>query len=363
MKGKGITEIVVGPVHAGIIEPGRFSIGTLGETIVSFETQFGFAHRGVETALAGRDARSAAKAVARVCGVCSVAHSWAYARALEDLAAVRVDEATGFARLLFAEIERIYNHVFDLGASCAGAGYGYGRTTALGLVERVHRVCERLTGHRFMFDAIVPGGVRTGLLGESSRGAREELERIADGVEHLVHDALTNDTVRRRFEGAGVLTLQAVREIGGVGPARRACGDAIDARVQTRYGAYAHVAPLVPVETGGDVAARFRVKSEELRESFRLVRYAFEQLRGSVTRPPQAIDVSEGTTIGMTEGPRGAETVQVRCDARGALQSIRLVSASARNWPLVTRAMDGNIIPDFPLVNKSFNLCYACADK
>lgn len=360
--GRGVTEIVVGPVHAGIIEPGRFTIGTTGETIVSFEAQFGFAHRGVEEALTGRDAVDAAKAVARICGGCTVARSWAYARALEDLAGVRLDDASELARVLFAELERIYNHAFDLGAMCAGAGYGYGRTTALGLVERVHRVCAELTGHRFMFDAVIPGGVRAGML-EGCTGAGTELAAIADGVRHLTSEVLANDSVRRRFEGAGTLTARAVRELRGVGPARRACGDPIDVRVETPYGAYVRVVPIVCTDGGGDVAARFRVKAQELRESFRLAFYALDRLQAVKPRAAQPLYLDAGTMAGMTEGPRGAETVHVRCDAQGVLRGVRVVSASARNWPLIARAMEGNIVPDFPLVNKSFNLCYACADK
>lgn len=361
-QGRGITEIVVGPVHAGIIEPGRFTIGTSGETIASFEMQFGFAHRGVEEALAGTAAVDAAPAIARVCGGCTLARSWAYARALEDLAGARIDEASEIARLLFAELERIYNHIFDLGASCAGAGYGYGRTTALGLVERVHRICALLSGHRFMFDAVVPGGVRGGLLGDCS-AARAELAAVSDGVERLVRDVLGNESVRRRFEGAGALRVQTARELGAVGPARRACGDPIDVRIDHPYGAYARMAPVIAVDSAGDVAARFRVKAEEARESFRLARHALEQLETARPRPPRTPQLDAGTMIGMTEGPRGAETVQVSCDARGVLRSVRIISASSRNWPLIARAMEANIVPDFPLVNKSFNLCYACMDK
>ncbi|HET9095645.1 MAG TPA: nickel-dependent hydrogenase large subunit [Candidatus Baltobacteraceae bacterium] len=360
--GRGITEVVVGPVHAGIIEPGRFRIGTNGETIASFEMQFGFAHRGVETALIGRDAVGAAPAIARICGGCTAARSWAYARALEDLAGVCVDERSELARLLFAELERIYNHIFDLGAACAGAGYGYGRTAALGLVERVHRVCARLSGHRFLFDAIVPGGVR-GEAFEGGAAVIAELETIRGDLERLVHDVLANDSVRRRFEGAGILSARSVRELGGVGPARRACGDPLDARIENPYGAYARIMPFIATQSGGDVAARFRVKTQELRESLRLASCALEHLGGAKLPAPQKPEVGAGSTTGIAEGARGVETMRVRTGARGALQSVSIISASARNWPLVARAMEGNIVPDFPLVNKSFNLCYACMDK
>lgn len=361
-KGRGITEVIVGPVHAGIIEPGRFRIGTTGETIVSFDMEFGFAHRGVEAVLAGRDAAAAAPLIARICGGCSVARSWAYARAIEDLAGVRIDERSELVRLLLAELERIYNHIFDLGAACAGAGYAYGRTGALGLVERVHRICARLTGHRFLFDAIVPGGVRVAAL-TSSADVIAELGAVRGDLERLAGDVLANDSVRRRFEGAGMLSAQSVRELGGVGPARRACGDPLDARASEPYGAYTRVAPFIATENAGDVAARVRVKVQELRESFRLACYALKQLNGAEPPLAQTPEAGAGTMVGITEGARGVETVYVRTGARGVLQDVRITSASARNWPLVARAMEGNIVPDFPLVNKSFNLCYACMDK
>ncbi len=360
--GRGRTDIVVGPVHAGIIEPGRFTFNTFGETIASLDVQLGFSHRGIEHVLAGMPATDAAPRIARICGACSVARSWAYARALEGLAGVQLDGHSEFVRLIVAELERIYNHLFDIGSTCAGAGYGFGRTTALGLKERVHRVCAELSGHRFLFDAIVPGGVRSGMCIEPDR-ARRELMAVRDGVERLIADILGNSSVYHRFEGTGRVTLQTAREVRAVGPALRASGDGVDTRVQNRYGAYEHITPQVVVETCGDVLARFRVKVGELRESLRLAMYGLEQVHFWPSYGPQPLRPEAGTMIGIVEGARGVESVIVECDAHGVLRNVRVTSASARNWPLIARAMEGNIVPDFPLVAKSFNLCYACVDK
>jgi Ni,Fe-hydrogenase III large subunit len=361
-EGEGVTVIVVGPVHAGIIEPGRFTFSSGGETVIHLDAQLSYSRRGVEAALAGSDAVAAAPRVARICAACSAARSWAYARALEELAGFACDERSEYARVAAAELERIYNHLFDLASTAAGAGYGYSQTHGLGLKERAHALCAAGFGHRFLFDAIVPGGVRAGVLQEPQR-LRVDAASLRRDARAFVRALLSNVSVLRRFEGAGVLTAQTARAFGAVGPARRASGGTVDLRELSAYGAYAALRPAVPAENAGDVAARVRVKAEELDVAFDLVDRALDALNGAAPPPPAAVTPGAGTAAGVTEGPRGAETIALRCDAGGALARIDVRSASFRNWPVVLRAMEGNIVPDFPLVNKSFNLCYACVDR
>jgi Ni,Fe-hydrogenase III large subunit len=349
-------------VHAGIIEPGRFTFSTGGETVIHLDGQLSYSRRGVEAALTGADALAAAPRVARICAGCSAARSWSYARALEELAAVACDERSEYARVVAAELERIYNHLFDLASAAAGAGYGYSQTHGLGLAERAHALCAEGFGHRFLFDAIVPGGVRTGVL--------REPQRLRDGAAALRRDArafvralVGNVSVLRRFEGAGVLAPETARAFGAVGPARRGSGGTLDVRELLGYGAYADLRPTVHVEDAGDVAARVRVKAAELDVAFELVERALAALDGAAPPPPRTLALGAGAAVAVTEGPRGAETVALACDGGGALARIHVRSASFRNWPAVLRAMEGNIVPDFPLVNKSFNLCYACVDR
>jgi Ni,Fe-hydrogenase III large subunit len=360
-EGEGVTVVTVGPVHAGIIEPGRFTFSTGGETVIHLDAQLGFSRRGVEAFLAGHDAVASAPRVARICGACSVARSWSYARALEELAGVACDEATEYARLVAAELERIYNHLFDLAQTAAGAGYGYSQTHGLGLKERASALCAAAFGHRLLFDAIVPGGVGAGALRDAP-AVRETAARLRADSRAYAVALLGNISVQRRFEGAGILPAATARAFGTTGPGRRACGDRLDVRALLPYGAYGTIAPAVAGDVGGDAAARVRVKVEELETAFDLVDRALAALGDAVPPPPRTLAPGRGTAVALTEGPRGIETLAVACDGAGALEQIAVRSASFRNWPAVVRAMEGNIVPDFPLVNKSFNLCYACAD-
>jgi Ni,Fe-hydrogenase III large subunit len=361
-EGEGVSVIVVGPVHAGIIEPGRFTFSSGGETVIHLDGHLGYSRRGVEAALLGGDAIAAAPRVARICGACSASRSWSYARALEELAGCTCAQASEYARVAIAELERIYNHLFDLAQAAAGAGYGYSQTHGLGLKERAHALCAAASGHRLLFDAIVPGGVRAGVLGDP-QDVRAGASALRAAARAYVRLLLDNVSVLRRFEGAGVLRPEIARTFGAVGPARRASGGTLDMRTLLGYGAYAVLAPDVALESAGDVAARVRVKAAELDASFAVLDRALAALNGSAPPPPQAVAPRAGEAYAVTEGPRGAETVALACDDAGALARIHVRSASFRTWPSVLRAMEGNIVPDFPLVNKSFNLCYACVDR
>jgi Ni,Fe-hydrogenase III large subunit len=358
---RGATTIVVGPVHAGIIEPGRFVFTSGGETVLELAMQLGFSHRGIEQALRGTGALAAPARVARICGACSAARSWAYARALEEIGGAICDESSELARAIVAELERAYNHAFDLASSCSAAGYTRGQMTGLRIKESLHRLNATHAGHRLLFDAIVPGGVRHGIL-HSPGDLRDALQSVRVDVDRFVDDVFTNESVRRRFEGTGKVGLGAARRLGAVGPTRRACGDALDERQLRRYGAYAWLRVRGSRVTSGDVEARCRVKADELVESLALCDEALRELGGNAPPPSRVLVLSAGNATGAVEGPRGTESVAVSCDDAGVLTGVAVQSASKSNWPLVVDAMNGNIVPDFPLVNKSFNLCYACAD-
>jgi len=356
--GEGLMHLVVGPVHAGIIEPGRFTISSGGETVVYLDAQLGYAHRGVERHLEGRDPIEAAYLVARICGGCSAARSYAYALALEQLSGVTCPAEIDFARTIFAELERIYNHLADLAACASAAGWNPGFTRGMGLKERAMRLCAVSGGHRLLFDAIVPGGVRI-----SQMDIAEEVEALRRDVESYLAALFGNGSVLSRWRGAGVLSSETASVCGAVGPAHRASGGKFDARTFAGYGAYRMLAPRTAHADSGDALARCEVKRDELRDSFRLLAAALQLLDGTAVKSTMHLQVQPGRAIGMVEGPRGRELVAVHVGGDGKLERVHVISASYRNWPLVARAMDGNIVPDFPLVNKSFNLCYACADR
>jgi Ni,Fe-hydrogenase III large subunit len=233
----------------------------------------------------------------------------------------------------------------------------------MGLKERAMRLCALATGHRLGFDAIIPGGVGSCTLREPA-AVSVALGELSADVDHYLAKLFGNTSVVSRWQHTGVVTHEIARAFAAVGPARRAIGDALDVRSFARYGAYAQRVVQPAVHAGGDAFARCSVKRAEIAASFRLVHDALCELGDAPPATAAAIaHIPKGAAIGVVEGPRGAETVVVHVDSGGRIARFHAISASYRNWPIVARAMDGNIIPDFPLVNKSFNLCYACADR
>jgi len=359
--GTGVTQVVVGPVHAGIIEPGRFTFSSGGETIAHLDFQIGYAYRALERSFAHADPLAIVSRVARICGACSASRSLAYAMALESICEARISEPAAFARQILAELERVYNHVFDLGVCASAAGWGFGHTAGLQLKERAQRICEQAGRHRFLFDAIVPGGVGDGVL-EDRAGLRERVNGLAEAVDDYVGTLFDNSSLVSRWTKTGILDDDAALALAVVGPAHRGSGGVVDVRDAAPYGAYREHPVAVACEEGGDALARCRVKAAELRESFRIIRSALDQLGGSPLARVPIVAPEHGDAVAVVEGPRGAETVALTL-AASSIERVHFISASYRNWPAVAHATTGGIIPDAPLVNKSFNLCYACADR
>jgi Ni,Fe-hydrogenase III large subunit len=361
-QGEGIMHFVVGPVHAGIIEPGRFTFSSGGETVVHLDAQLGFAHRGVRRRLEGMGVLEAAYGVARICGSCSASRSFAYALAAEGLAGVCIPDEVELARLVVAELERIYNHLADLAASAAGAGYAVGFTHGMELKERAMR-CNRLaSGHRLLFGAIVPGGVANGVLADRAM-LKRELFALESGVRRYCEQLFGNASVMSRWKRTGVVPRETSTAFGAVGPAHRASRGTVDLRAFAPYGAYRARSVHVAHATTGDVLARCSVKRDELAESFRLIGGALNELGDTLLAPAPVFRTAPGVARRAVEGPRGTELIALHVDAQQSIERIHVLAASYRNWPIVACAMENNIVPDFPLVNKSFNLCYACADR
>jgi Ni,Fe-hydrogenase III large subunit len=359
--GEGLMHFVVGPVHAGVIEAGRFTFSSGGETVVHLDAQLGYAHRGVERALEGRLAVACPPLIARICGSCSAARSFAYARALEALAGVEVSEPVDLARLVVAELERIYNHLGDLAASSSGAGWAVGFAHGMALKEEAMRLNHIASGHRLLFDAIVPGGVSASVLAER-RTVRARLTVLGERTERYLSKLFANASLVSRWHGAGVVPHDASRAFGAVGPAHRASHGSVDVRAFAPYGAYRGLPVRVARASSSDAFARCQVKRAELLESFQVARDALAALGEAALPIVPPVPPLTGSIVTVVEGPRGAEVVALHA-SNGIIERLHVISASYRNWPLVVRAMEGNIVPDFPLVNKSFNLCYACADR
>ena len=354
--GPGIYEIPVGPVHAGVIEPGHFRFWVVGETIVKMKARLWFTHKGVERLFEGRAPDAALVLAERISGDSAVGHSLAFSQAVEEALGIEVPLRARELRGVLLELERLYNHVADVGALCNDAGFALANARALTLRERLLRINERVTGHR-----LLRGGVHIGGTSVRDLPGRAELDEVRGAFRELVELARANTIVMDRFTGTGVLGEAQAREIGVLGVVARASGVAIDARWSHPF-----VDPgpswRVARANDGDVLARFTVRAEEVEASLDLLGHAHEHdgALSATQREPAGRGPRHGS--GIIEGWRGAIVHRVELDAEGHLTRVKIVDPSFPTWPALAIALADTIVPDFPLVNKSFNLSYAGND-
>jgi Ni,Fe-hydrogenase III large subunit len=360
--GEGVHEIAVGPVHAGIIEPGHFRFSVVGEKVLRLEERLGYTHKGIERRFAELPLREGQRLAARIAGDCAVAHSWAYCQALEGMAGCLIPPRAAVLRALFLELERIANHLGDLGALANDAGFAFGLNQFSRLKELLLREISRAFGQRYLLDAVVPGGARVDVTAATSGSLAACIAAI--GRESAELRAILEDHagVRDRFTGAGILTSELALRLGAVGLVGRASGQALDARIDFPCAPYDELPPASVVRHEGDVAARVTVRFEELAESCRLARALLASLpsgphAASVQDPPEG---AFGT--GLIEGWRGPVFVALEAGAGGTTRRCHPHDPSWQNWLALEHAILGNIVADFPLINKSFNLAYSGVD-
>ncbi len=364
VEGEGVVQVPVGPIHAGVIEPGHFRFSALGETIVQLEARLFYTHRGIEKLAEGRTPEQALPLAERICGACAFSHAVAFCEAVEGLAGARVPPRARWGRTLLLEIERLYNHLGDAGNICAGTGFAVGAMEGAVLKERIQRLIERLVGNRFLRGACAIGGLRRDLPADELAATQSELDRLHADARSYTHRLLEADSFMERLRGTGVLPAATVRALGGVGVAARASGVDGDLRRDRPYAAYTGLAGLhVPLHAVGDVEARLRQRLAEASVSFRVVLDLLENPPAGGIRVPVGPPVAGRLGLGAVESPRGADVHALLCDREGLIARYRVRSASFPNWPLVPLAVPGNLMPDFPLINKSFELCYACLDR
>ncbi|OGV68058.1 MAG: hypothetical protein A3K19_27020 [Lentisphaerae bacterium RIFOXYB12_FULL_65_16] len=367
VEGEGVLEVPVGPIHAGIIEPGHFRFSTVGERILHLDPRLFYTHRGLEKRVEGLTAGDAFYVVERICGVCSVAHGLGFCEATEQIAGVEVPSRARAIRTLALELERLYNHVGDLGNIAAGASYHYGTSAGARMKEALQQLNERLTGNRFLRGLVTPGGVRLDLTSELVQSIEGVLAATAEGLENLMNRIENAPSVLDRLDTTGILARQDAINLGVTGVAARASGVDRDARRDHPHAAYADAAgPRVAVvtETDGDVHARLTLRVAEARESLRLIRALLSGLpSGALCAAVPGVLPPWGIGLRAIESPRGAAVHWLRADGAGRIDRYHLRSASYANWPAVPLAAQTAIIPDFPLVNKSFELCYSCTDR
>ncbi len=367
VEGEGVLEVPVGPIHAGIIEPGHFRFSTVGETVLHLEPRLFYTHRGLEKRIEGLTADDAFYVVERICGVCSVAHGLGFSEAVERIADARVPDKAAWLRTVALELERLYNHVGDIGNICAGASYHYGTSAGLRMKETLQQCCEQLSGSRFLRGLLVPGGVRFELTSANEQSLRVAIDATSEALESLMDRIENNPSFLDRCTGTGLLECADAVQLGVTGVGARASGVNRDARRDHPHAAFARdsaIAADVVTRVEGDVEARLNVRAAEVRESMRLLTV----LLGSIPPGSHATeipDVLPPWRIGVSaiESPRGAAIHWVCTDGAGRIGRYHLRSASYANWPAVAIAAETAIIPDFPIVNKSFELCYSCTDR
>ncbi|GAA3721724.1 NADH-quinone oxidoreductase subunit C [Streptomyces tremellae] len=357
VEGDGVYEIPVGPVHAGLIEPGHFRFSVVGETIVKLKARLWYVHKGIERLFQGRTPERGLPLAERISGDTAVGHALAYCLAVEEATATAVPEPAQRARAFLLELERLYNHVTDIGALCNDVGHGVLNAHALRIREQLLRLNDSVTGHRLLRGGVVPGGARLGRLPEGA-----DLEAIGADIAEVVELALRHTTVRDRFTGTARLTPTAARDLGCLGYVARASGLDTDARISHPFHDLGD-ALSVPVHLTGDVLARFRVRAEEAAASVVLARDLAAGLRpGDATVPLGAPAGPGASGAGLVEGWRGTIATRVELGADGLLTRVKPVDPSFFNWPALPVALADTIVPDFPLTNKSFNLSYAGND-
>ncbi|MBP2626964.1 MAG: NADH-ubiquinone oxidoreductase chain 49kDa [Firmicutes bacterium] len=363
--GAGVFEVPVGPIHAGIIEPGHFRFSQSGEQIINLDAKLFFTHRGIEKGVEGLPIELAAYRAERICGACSVSHAISYAQAIETMAHIHIPPQAEYLRVLVAELERLYNHVGDIGNLCAGVGFAVGISHGSRLKELLMRLNERLTGNRFLRGMVIPGGVSQDISPDFSREIQNTLDNLADEFVEMMGLLHDNSAFLDRVNRTGILSRHAALDLGVVGVAARASGIDSDMRRDHAYSIYKKLKFTVPVQTSGDVAARLWIRADEVEQSLQMIRQILEEMPGSQgglkVDIPQIKPYSSG--LGWSESARGSNLHWVMVGENNGIYRYVVRSASYPNWPAVTVASPGNIIPDFPLINKSFELCYACLDR
>lgn len=362
--GEGVVRIPVGPVHAGIIESGHFSFSVMGEAVLHVDLRLFQKHRGLEKVLEGRVWTDAAGTVERVCAACTASHQAAWSEAVEQVLGWHLAPRAVQLRTVLLECERLWNHLSDLAALPAGAGFAVAAMDGARLKERMLRLQSAAFGHRYLFGTIRPGGVMCDLAPEGASTLRRELGALRAGAARLAQRLHGHPGFMDRATGTGVLRRDVAAALGAVGPSARASGIPEDLRVLRPYLGYRALAPMVVAEAAGDVAARLRVRCREIEVSFALLDRLLHALPAGPhrTEPPAGAERASGLGIGCNESPRGANAHYVEL-RDGRVARCRIRSASFANWPLLGVAVPGNLIGDFPLINKSFELCYACCDR
>jgi Ni,Fe-hydrogenase III large subunit len=358
LEGDGGFEIPVGPVHAGVIEPGHFRFSVAGESILNLEVRLGYVHRGVEKCLEEASPNRALRMVERISGDNGVAHSLAFCQAFES--GQEVPPRAQYVRCVLAELERIYNHLGDIAGLALDTAFSVPAADIDALRENLLALNARTTGHRLLWGAVTLGGTRE-VFGEAAvDDVQDTLMNTGNELRAVVRRMRASPSFLDRAETTGVVSEKVAKDLRLVGPIGRASGQNRDVRRDHPYEAYSRLSFRVPLFKEGDVMARMNVKVEEVDESISRGMEALDRMPlpegGRILEPPK-----DGVHIGLVEAPRG-ELIHIIHTKDGKVVRHKVRDPSFCNWPSIQEAVLGDIVPDFPLINKSFSLSYSGND-
>ncbi len=364
VEGEGIYEIPVGPVHAGIIEPGHFRFSVLGEEILAFESKLGYVHKGVEKLFESQSIDGQVTLAERVSGDSSVAHALAFVQGAESLAGISVPPRAQYIRMVCAELERLANHVNDMAFIMFDTGFSFGGSHGTRLRERIMQWAESISGNRYSRGMVVLGGVGRDISIEFVDALADDLELIEEDFEEIIAASMESDSLLNRLKRTGTLDTEIALDHGVIGVPIRALGVESDARIDFPYAAYESVQFAVPTETTGDVYARLFIRIRESRSSFHILNQVLALLPGERSglvgdrrscRP-------KSIAFGISEGWRGDIVYCLMSDATGVITRVKVRDPSFLNWQIFPYILGNDVVPDFPLINKSFNLSYSGND-
>jgi Ni,Fe-hydrogenase III large subunit/NADH:ubiquinone oxidoreductase subunit C len=360
--GSGVYEIPVGPVHAGIIEPGHFRFQVAGEDIINLEEHLGYVHKGIEKIAEGKDVKSLIKLAGRISGDCTVAHAWTACRACENAYNITIPKRAAFLRAVMVERERIANHLGDFAAICNDLGFSFAYYQFTRLKELCLRLNAKIFKHRFMMDCIIPGGVTVDLTEITITEMQNQISMLKTELSELYLIIEDNSSLHDRLKNTGVLTLGNAHNLGALGYVGRASGLKFDLRVNAPYSPYDEFKVRVPIYNTGDVLARTRIRAQEILVSLDLISELLQMLPSSPINMqwPKLNYAAEG--IGLVESWRGEILTYVCFNKAGLVERFFPRDPSWFSWPALEQLVLGNIVPDFPVCNKSINGSYSGVD-
>jgi Ni,Fe-hydrogenase III large subunit len=361
--GEGVFQIPVGPVHAGIIEPGHFNFAVAGEPILYLQLRMFYTHKGTEKLFENIPIHRAVFLAESISGDSAFSHGTAFCQAIEQAAGIEVPVRAQFLRTILLELERIANHVSDVGAIATDVGFSIANAHAGRLREIVLGLNETLAGSRALRGMVAIGGVRRDWQRAQIEAIGKTLEIVEREFRDLVGIIQSSNSTRERLEGTGILRPDKALKLGIVGVGGRASGVDLDVRRDHPYEAYRHLPFSVPVYRAGDVRHRMQVRIDEVGESMQIIRNAVLQLPAGPRRAPAQPIPPDRCALSAVEGWRGEIIHWVRTGDGNRLERCKVKDPSLNNWPAIVEAVEGNIVADFPVINKSFNLSYSGTDR